>query len=298
MESTLIFKLKMSPEQIEKFQAFFMEKSGLVFEGRRIQEMESAIAQRLITLGISSFDDYYRRLASAPAASEELNHLALTLTVGETHFFRTPDQFAALRKYVLPELIERARPNGQELRLLSAGCATGEEAYTLCMILHELLPDFNAWKITIRACDINREFLAGARDGTYGERRVRLMDPVTRDRFLERRGKNQWAVKDFLARPIEWSHFNLNAEDYSPLSQGELFHLVLCRNVLIYFNLKNLSRVIERLHAIIHPGGYLMLGYSETLFKISEAFQSVHTPEAFFYQKTEKPLPPLPALPL
>src|SRR3972149_4265145 len=167
MDSARIYKLKMTAEEVEKFQAFFMEHSGLVFEGRRIQEMERAIARRMIELGYTSFSDYHEYVGTARKAKDELSDLVLSLTVGETQFFRTPDQFPPLRKSVLPELIERQRRH-KELRLLCAGCATGEEPYSLNIMLNELIPDLADWNVRIAACDINRDFLAAAREGIYG----------------------------------------------------------------------------------------------------------------------------------
>jgi chemotaxis protein methyltransferase CheR len=115
------------------------------------------------------------------------------------------------------------------------------------------------------------------------------VDPETRERFLKRVAKNQWRVNDSLQAMITWRHFNLTASTYTALASGNPFHLVLCRNVLIYFNFPTIERVINNLYNIMAPQAYLMLGYSETLFKISSQFQTIHTPEAFFYQKTEEP---------
>lgn len=299
MDNSLIFKIRMGPKEVEQYQHFLMDQYGLVFEGRRIVEMERAVARRMIELGYSSFAEYFHYLSGTREGKEELNQLVISLTVGETQFFRTPDQFAALRKFVLPELIQRNRKT-RELRLLSAGCATGEEPYTLLILLHDLLPDLLSWRITIRACDINQEFLAQARAGVYGERKLKLVDPRTRERFFERLGKNRWRVREFLKERVDWAHFNLNTQNYFPLTQGEPFDLALCRNVLIYFNLSHIKAVIKRFHQVLKPNGYLFLGYSETLFKIDDSFQSIHTPEAFFYQKAERPTPPaaeLPSLP-
>ncbi len=297
MDSGRIFKLKMNPRQVEKFQAFFMQNSGLVFEGRRIQEMEKAIARRMIELGFSSFDDYYSHITSQKAGRDEINSLVISLTVGETMFFRTPDQFAALRKYVLPELIEKQAAKDRELNILSAGCATGEETYSLLMLLDELVPDVSSWNIRVVGADINTEYLEAAKQRTYTERKLRLLDPATRRRYFERVSRNSYRINEEQKDRVEWKQFNLNSRDYSPLIRDSLFHLVLCRNVLIYFNIHTIKKVIMRLHDIIKPEGYLMLGYSETLFKISDSFQSLHTPEAFFYQKTGRPAWTAPKLP-
>ncbi len=289
MASSKIHLLKMSPELMEKFQVFLMERSGLVFEGRRIQEIERTVARRMIELGFASFEEYYEFITGRAEGGDELNQLVITLTVGETQFFRTPDQFAALRNYVFPELIERGRKVGKSLNILTAGCATGEEPYSICILLDDLIPDIDSWDITIRACDINREFLDAAREGAYGERKLRLVDLDTREKYFDRLAKNLYRVNERLRDRVEFSHFNINAADYTPLTRGLSYHLVLCRNVLIYFNMNTIKHTIDKLYKIIARNGYLMLGYSETLFKISDAFQSVHTPEAFFYQKSEKP---------
>ena len=135
MESARIYKLKMSSEEAEKYQVFLMEKSGLALEGRRLAEMERAVATRMIEMGLSSFEEYYSYLTSPGNGKKEISNLVLSLTVGETQLFRTPDQFAALRKYVFPELIEKERKADRELRILSAGCATGEEPYSLNILL-------------------------------------------------------------------------------------------------------------------------------------------------------------------
>jgi len=296
MKGSKSIKVRMSPEQIERFQAFFMENSGLVFEGRRIKEMERAIAGRMAELGVPSFDEYFRYLSGAMEGRDELYNVVINLTVGETQFFRTPDQFAALRKYVLPELIEK-QSGLKELNILSAGCATGEEPYSLCIILDDLIPDIGSWNIRIIGCDINREYLTAAREGVYSERKIRLVDPVTRKKYFERIGKNQWRIKERLANRVEWRHFNINSEDYYKLTGASRFHLVLCRNVLIYFNVSTIQKLIKKFYRVMHNNGYLMLGYSETLFKISDMFQSVHTEEAFFYQKTARPARPRFALP-
>ncbi len=279
----------MTPEQMERYQLFLMEKSGLVFEGRRLRELERAAAVRMIELGLACFDDYYRYLTTRGRGKEELNNLVLSLTVGETQFFRTPDQFAALRKYAIPELVQRRRGESLEMRLLSIGCATGEEPYSLVILLKELLPDFDDWDISVKACDINREFLEAARVGVYSSRKIKLVDPVTRERYFTRQAKNNWRVKDEIKKAVDFVHFNLIDDDYYLLSRGLPFDVILCRNVLIYFNFDTIRSVIDNLYDLIAPEGYLMLGYSETLFRLSEAFQSIHTPEAFFYQKTDSP---------
>ncbi|MFO8057400.1 MAG: CheR family methyltransferase [bacterium] len=283
-----IHNLKMSPREVERFQTLLIERSGLLFEGRRVRELERSIATRMIELGVSSFEEYYSFLSGTDQGEEELNRLVISLTVGETQFFRTPDQFAALRKYILPELLDR-KSDEKKLLFLSAGCSTGEEPYTLAILLRELLSDFDSWKVDIRACDINRDFLEVAREGVYPERKLRLVDPATRQRYFHRIGGNRWQVKDFLKNDVSWFHHNIIADDMARLTDNREAQVLLCRNVLIYFTTEVIQKVIKDFYNRIEKQGYLMLGYSESLFKINDSFQPVHTPEAFLYQKTSRP---------
>jgi len=283
-----IHKIKMTPDEVERFQTLLIERSGLVFEGRRVREMEKSISTRMIELGISSFEDYYSFLADPEKGEHELNQLVISLTVGETQFFRTPDQFAALRKYIFPEILER-KSEEKDLLLLSAGCSTGEEPYTLAILMRELLSDFDSWNIEIRGCDINQDFLDMAWEGVYTERKLKLVDPATRQKYFNRLSGNRWQVKDFLKEDVTWFHHNITTNDMAGLTGNRKVQLFLCRNVLIYFNQETIQRVIGNFYDWIESQGYLMLGYSESLFKINDSFQPLHTPEAFLYQKAAKP---------
>ena len=281
---TTIYPIRMSLEEAEGFQEFLMESCGLWFEERRLGEMERAVAGRMIALGLGSFEEYYHFLTVHREGREELNRLVVSLTVGETHFYRTPDQFAALEQYILPRLIEARGRTTRRLSLLSAGCATGEEAYSLVMSFYRTAPAPESWDFKVRACDLNRDFLERAEAGVYSERKLRLVPVEEIRRYFQAEGR-RFRVGPPIRRPVEFLHFNLSEEDYSPLARGEIFDLILCRNVLIYFRQEGIKRVVRRLHEILAEDGYLILGYSETLFRISEDFSSVHTPETFFYTK-------------
>ena len=268
-----------------------MESCGLMFEDRRLHDLERAVAGRMIELGHGSFEEYYHFLTVHREGREELNQLVVSLTVGETQFYRTPDQFAAVEQYILPRLLEARGRSSRRLRILSAGCATGEEAYSLVMSFHRVAPAPSTWDFRVRACDLNRDFLTRAEAGVYSDRKLRLVSAEEIRQYFRPEGQRFRVVPE-LRRQVEFLHFNLSEEDYSPLAAGEIFDLILCRNVLIYFRQDAMKRVVARLHEILAEDGYLVLGYSETLFRISEDYCSVHTPETFFYTKarpTEKP---------
>lgn len=288
---SFIYPLRMRPEEAERFQEFLMESCGLLFDDRRLPDLERAVAGRMIELGHGSFEEYYHFLTVHREGREELNKLVVSLTVGETQFYRTPDQFLALEQYILPRLLAARERTTRRLRFLSAGCATGEEAYSLVMSFQRVAPAPTSWDFRVRACDINRDFLKQAEAGVYSERKLRLVSPEELQKYFRAEGRSFRVVPE-LRRQVEFVHFNLSEDDYSPLSAGEIFDLILCRNVLIYFQQDIMKRVVARLHEILADDGYLILGYSETLFRISTDFMSVHTPETFFYTKareSEKP---------
>jgi len=288
---TTIHQMRMSPDEAEQFQEFLMESCGLWFDARRLHELERAVAGRMIALGHGSFEEYYHFLTVHREGREELNKLVLSLTVGETQFFRTPDQFAALEHYILPRLIEARAGTSRRLRVLSAGCATGEEAYSLVMSFYRIAPAPQTWDFQVQACDLNRDFLERAAAGLYSERKLRLVPAEEVRKYFKAEGP-RLRVGPELRRHVEFLHFNLSEEDYSPLAWGEIFDLIFCRNVLIYFRQEGIQRVVRRLQEILADDGYLVLGYSETLFRISEDFSSVHTPETFFYTKAKEPQHP------
>jgi len=288
---TTIYSMRMLPEEAERFQEFLMESCGLMFEDRRLADLERAVAGRMIELGHSSFEEYYHFLTVHREGREELNQLVVSLTVGETQFYRTPDQFVALEQYILPRLLEARGATSRRLRVLSAGCATGEEAYSLVMSFHRVAPAPATWDFRVRACDINRDFLERAEAGVYSERKLRLVSAEELRNYFRPEGKHFRVVPE-LRRQVEFLHFNLSEEDYSHLAAGEIFDVILCRNVLIYFRQDAMRRVVARLHELLAEDGYLILGYSETLFRISEDYCSVHTPETFFYTKAREPKKP------
>ncbi len=261
-----------------------MEKSGLLIEDRRIPDLEQAIATRMVSLGVFSFEEYYQLLSESSSHENELDQLIVSLTVGETHFFRTPAQFDALRTCILPDLIRRKESSQKKLRIFSAGCATGEEPYSIVMLIRETFPELENWEIEVIACDINREFLDQARVSLYSERKLKLVSPEIRQRYFTPRGK-LFELCDGIKKQVKFFQFNLTDPDYQRLKSDGHFDVIFCRNVLIYFNEGAVQHVVRKLSEILSEAGYLILGYSETIYQISKEFRSIHTEDTFFYQK-------------
>lgn len=277
---------KFSDEHFALFQEFLMRKVGLFFDIKRKADLGRALNRRMKTLNISSYTDYYEHLNSFGYEEKELKNLILHLTIGETTFFRSPDQFIALRKYILPKLVEVRRTLGiPHLRIWSAGCSTGEEPYSIAITLKESIPDFDRWDIAIYATDINNKFLKFAERGVYPSRKIRFISQDILSKYFRKEDEN-WVIDESLKKYIKFQYHNLSADSYLPFHSVDI---IFCRNVLIYFKRERIKEVIDRFRDALSESGYLMLGYSETLFQISDDFKSIHFGDAFFYQKlTEK----------
>jgi chemotaxis protein methyltransferase CheR len=256
--------------------------AGLAFDDSRRESLAFSIHERMRACGCATVADYLRMLAQ-PEAVEERQALLDEVTIPETHFFRNPPQIRALRQHVLPELM-RLAGGRRKLRIWSAGCSTGEEPYTIAMLVRELIPANAGWDVKIVATDISTRALAAAERGHYRERSFVMTDPVDRQRFfvLETESRS-YSVRPEVRELVEFRHHNLVA-DPPPFDAGEV-DLVLCRNVTIYFDRETTKRLMTRLHGCLHDGGYLFLGHAETLWQISTDFSLVSLGDAFLYRR-------------
>ena len=245
------------------------------------------VADRLKASGADGVADYLAGLGGDEGDVERLRLLD-GVTVQETHFFRNTPQMDALRQRVLPDLMRRAARRKRPLTIWSAGCSTGEEAYTLAMLILELSASGAAGPVglppRIVATDISTEAVLAARRATYRGRTLATMPPGARERWLEPRSAGVWAVRDEVRRLVDVRVHNLVA-DPPPFGPGEV-DLVVCRNVTIYFSRETTRSLIGGFHDVIAEGGYLLLGHSETLWQVSDAFTLVPMGDAFVYRRT------------
>ena len=277
---------------LDRLRTLLAQSAGLVFEDSRRSSLAYSVAERLRATGADSVADYLERVEVA--GSTELQDLIDEVTIQETHFFRNPPQVRALRQHVLPELLRAASSRGRRVRIWSAGCSTGDEPYTLAMILRELLPSTAGWDIRIIATDISVGALAVAQAATYGSRAVQLATPGQLARFFTPAGDGRYQVRPEVRELVKFLHHNLVAEP--PPSDG--LDLVLCRNVTIYFSRETTRALVGRLHTSLRDGGYLFLGHSETLWQLSEDFRLVAfgpgESAAFVYRRLDTTDPALP----
>jgi chemotaxis protein methyltransferase CheR len=283
-------KVVLTDDEFAQLRSLLARSAGLVFDDARRDSVAYCIAERLRATGTHDVPSYLALLVD-PA---ERQHLLNEVTIQETHFFRNPPQIRALRKYVIPELLKHADTRGRRIRIWSAGCSTGEEPYTIAMILRELLPTMAGWDVKVVATDVSSRALEAARLGRYGERAVQMASPEDLARFFTTTGDGTYEVRPEIRELVQFRHQNL-VTDPVPFAPDESIDLVLCRNVTIYFSRETTRALMARLHTCLRDGGYLFLGHSETLWQVSEDFRLVPLgtgdSAAFVYRRIDE-LPP------
>lgn len=275
---------------------------GLHFAGPRLADLQRGVAAAAAELGLADAASYARRLLATAPDTAQLQLLARHLTVGETYFFRDPQVLDALSGHVLAGLVRARRGRDQQLRIWSAGCASGEEAYSLAILLHQLLPDLADWRVTITATDINPQALQKAAAAIYGEWSFRAVPPAFKDAHFERRPDGRYALAPQIRNMVHFEYLNLVEDVYPSLATDtNAMDLVFCRNVLMYFTPAQIRGVIGRLHKALVDGGWLVVSPSETSQALFGRFAQVNFPGAVLYRKqaeaVAQPRPAPPASP-
>ncbi len=285
-------RLALNDVHFTHLRTLLAQLAGLVFDESRRESVSFCIAERLRATGAPDVATYLPMLHDAAERQALLDEV----TIQETHFFRNPPQIRALRAHVLPELLRHAESHGRRLRIWSAGCSTGEEAYSIAMMLRELMTTTAGWDVRVIATDVSERALEAARSGRYGARAVQMATPTDLARFFVSAG-TAYEVRPEVRELVEFRHQNLVTEP-PPFEPDERVDLVLCRNVTIYFSRDTTRALMQRLHRTLRDGGYLFLGHSETLWQVSQDFRLVAlgsgTDAAFVYRRLDRPDPGLP----
>jgi chemotaxis protein methyltransferase CheR len=266
---------------LERFRAAIVRRIGLQFDDAKLGFLGEVLQRRLGKPG-RSIDAYLRGL-EGQSASGEIAALARELTVGETYFFRNNEQFRALADVVLPERMRARRAHGI-LRLLSAGCASGEEAYSMAIVVRESMAD-PSWKVVIRAVDLNPAMLEKAARARYSSWSLRDTPPDIQRKWFQADGR-ELILESSVRAAVGFGNGNLASDDPG-LWQPATYDVIFCRNVLMYFAPEQMRAVIARIAHSLAPGGFLFLGHAETLRGVSDAFHLRHSHETFYYERKE-----------
>jgi chemotaxis protein methyltransferase CheR len=274
---------RMTEEEFRLLRDLVHEHCGIYFREDTRYLLERRLSPRLETLGLRSYAAYHRHLRFDPARAAELQLAIDLLTTNETYFYREPLQLHALAREILPQLA-RTRGAERSLRILSAGCSTGEEAYTLAVLVKDSRL-FDGWNVEVVGCDISTRCIDQARAGVYGEHAFRNPESETMRRWFHLRG-GKWAIDDSIKRMVRFGRENLL--DPRALAGVERLDVLVCRNVMIYFDLAARKQVLATFHRKLRDGGWLLLGHSESLINVTADFEIVHLTNDLVYRRPQR----------
>jgi chemotaxis protein methyltransferase CheR len=276
----------LTDQEFSVLSSYIYEKTGIEIPVRRKYLLENRLAPRLEELGLTSFDEYTKYLRFGPGRTTELQKLCDQVTTNETSFFRDMKQLDVFRNVILKELLER-RQDGQrkELRIWSAGCSSGEEPYTLAIMLHELLRmSIIGWSITITGNDISAAMIEKGRKGIYNEHSLRTTPQEVLSRYFAKEPEG-YRIHPKVQKLVSLGQINLN--DQTAVKRVPRSQIIFCRNVIIYFDDAMKRKIITAFHDNLLPGGYLVLGHSETIHNLSLPLRRIINPGGIVYRKDE-----------
>jgi len=256
--------------------------AGLVFDDSRRAALSAIVTERMAAAGSASVEGYLH-LVESPVGAPERQRLLDAVTIQETHFFRNLPQVEALRRDILPALIGDALAARRPVTVWSAGCSTGEEPYTLAMLLLEAMHGRGPVPVRILGTDVSAAALEVADAGVYAGRTIQLAEAGAADRWFDAGSDGSWRVKDEVRELVDFQVHNLVTEP-PPFAYGEV-DLLVCRNVTIYFSRETTQSLMHRFHEVMRDGAYLVLGHAETLWQVSDAFALVPVGDAFVYRR-------------
>lgn len=273
---------------LSQLSEFVAARMGLRFPKERWRDLERGIRSAAPELGFEDTPPCIHWLLSAPLTKSQIEILAGHLTVGETYFFRDKKVFEILEQPILPEFLRLRQASEKRLRIWSAGCCTGEEPYSIAMLLDKLIPDLKDWNITILATDINPRFLQKASEGVYSEWSFRDVPLWIKERYFKRKKEGFFEIIPAIKQWVMFSYLNLAEDTYPSLSNNtHAMDMIFCRNVLMYFDTERAKKVIQNLFKSLVDDGWLIVSPSETSAALFSQFVTVNFPGVVIYKKDD-----------
>ncbi|MTK10925.1 MAG: hypothetical protein F8N39_02085 [Clostridiaceae bacterium] len=270
---------------IENISNFIEEKLGLYFSKERFKDLirgvSCAAKQKDIAL-----EKYIDLILENKMSEEDIKVLASCLTIGETYFFRDKSLFEIMKQKILPDIINSRKNFSKTLKIWSAGCSSGEEAYSIAILAKELIPEYENWDINIIATDINYKSLDKAKEGIYGEWSFRGVDLNLKNKYFDKIENTRYKLKDNVMKLVKFHRLNLADSNY--IADGKVINnvdIIFCRNVLMYFSRPQISQIINRFYNIIINEGWLVVASTESMFVNDTAFKPVNINNMFLFNK-------------
>jgi chemotaxis protein methyltransferase CheR len=260
--------------EFEQYRAFIYAESGITFTAANRSILESRLKERLREKGVNAPKDYFTTITTN---KEELKGFLDAITTNLTRFFRNQPHFDCLEKFVIPELINNIKKGGNVIKIWSAGCSTGEEPYTIAMLLNEILPP--PWRYEILASDISLKCLMTAKEGFYADNRIEGIPPNYLTKYFDK-VEGGYHVHSDIQSKIKFDYHNLKND-----AGQRGFDIIFCRNVIIYFDEVAQTAVINRFWDAMASKSFLFIGHSESLFGMATKFEFLKTQWATLYRK-------------
>jgi len=275
----------MSQKCFEDWRKYIYDLCGIYFQDNKKYLLESRLLKRVTFLNLDGFEKYLDYLKYNSDSPNEVKYLYEAITINETFFFRNQPQLDALVQYIIPELVAtKAKNTPYKIRIWSAASSSGEEAYSLAMTFVDLIkPKYPFLDLEIIGTDINYQVVEAAKKGIYREYSVRNTPPYYLRKYFKNVGVNTYEVDPAIRKYVNFKLMNLY--DDSLMRSMMNLDVVYCCNVLIYFDMKSKIKVVSHLYNSLLKGGYLFIGYSETLHGISKAFKLISYPKTIGYKK-------------
>lgn len=278
---------------LSQLSEFIVAQLGLHFPPERWADLERSLLAAATDFGFRNGNEFSRWLLTAPLTKPQIGKLASHLTVGETYFFREPRSYEILESDILVKLIQTRRNGERRLRLWSAACATGEEAYSLAITISRAIPDLENWNVTILATDINPLFLQKAMTGTYTGWSFRNTPEWIKNYYFDKQANGRYAIIPRIKRMVTFAPLNLVEDVYpSLLNNTNAMDIIFCRNVLMYFAPEQINRVINQLYNSLVNEGWLITSPAEVSHRIFTRFETVNFSGATFYRRDDSPSQP------
>jgi len=272
------------------------QRIGLHFPPKRWKDLQRGLSGAFEELGFADLTSGAEWLLSTPLTKAQLDVLASHLTIGETYFFRETKTFQALSEKFISELVHLRRKGNRRLRIWSAACCTGEEPYSIAIMLQQAIPDLADWHVTILATDINARFLQQAVAGVYGEWSFRGTAASFRDRYFKRTKNGRYAILPETKKRVTFAQVNLVQDPFPSLtSETNAMDVVFCRNVLMYFSPAQAQKVVHNLRRALVHGGWLVVSPTEASQTLFSHFTPVNFPGVILYQKGHVDRPKVPS---
>jgi chemotaxis protein methyltransferase CheR len=288
----------LSPEDLGRFRELVRQRAGIEIPDARLGDLEKGVHAALAACGATGPAALYDLLAEkGPRGISAFEAMIPAVTINETHFFRNRPQMQALENEILPELI-RSRSDSKRLRIWSAACSSGEEPYSIAILLHRLLRDKPGWDVLIHGTDIDHQALEKAAEGVYSNWSFREVPQDIKEEFFEQPDEHRYTLSPQIKQMVTFSRLNLVDDPYpSPETRTDGMDLVICRNVLIYFREETIRRIVDRFHESLVDNGWLVVGHAEPSQEIFQRFAVKNFPGTITYRRMKsaasaaKPVP-------